>query len=43
MVGERLGKIHRLADDLCFDRQRMSQSGQETYDELMKELNDLLE
>lgn len=42
MVGERLGKIHRLANDLCFDRQRMSQDGQRTYDELMKELDDLL-
>lgn len=42
MVSERLGKIHRLANDLGFDKQRMSLSGQETYDELIKEINKLL-
>lgn len=42
MVAERLGKIHRLANDLGFEKQRMSLSGRETYDELIKEINALL-
>lgn len=33
---ENLDKIKELVSDLGFDYQRMSQSGQETYDELCK-------
>ena len=35
---EKIEKIKALVDDLCFEDQRMSSSGQEIYAELRKEV-----
>ena len=42
-MDEKLKELARLLEDLAFDYDRMSRSGQETYDEIMSIMTVLMQ